>query len=100
MLKIPVGTVLYEVWARDVPEELGGTEVKIAEIITDSIVTPSLYGDEHFAFRHQRYEDDLIYHPEWEPYVPNTKFFSEEIQLTADIIHGCPFAHFFPWTKE
>ena len=34
MLKIPVGTVLYEVWARDVPEELGGTEVKIAEIIT------------------------------------------------------------------
>ena len=97
---IPEGSVLYEIYARDKPEELGGTELKIGELITDSVITASLYGDEHFAFRHQKYEDDLVYHPEWEPYVPKEKFFEPEIQLIGDFIYGCPFAHFFRGSKE
>ena len=67
---IPADSTLYEVYALDAPEELGGTEMHIATVVTDSEVTTSRWGDEHLEFRHQRYEDDLAYMPEWTPYIP------------------------------
>jgi len=54
----------------DKPTELGGTETKIAEIITRSELTTSNWGDEHMYFRHERMDDDLKLRPEWEPYTP------------------------------
>ena len=49
------------------PEELGGTETKIAEVVTASELTTSNWGDEKMFFRHERMENDLAFHPEWEP---------------------------------
>lgn len=49
---IPSGTTLYTVYAMDAPKELGGTETKIAEIVTASELTTSYWGDEHMYFRH------------------------------------------------
>ena len=49
---IAVGTVLYDVYATDQPIELGGTEMKIAQIVTESEMTTSNWGDEHLFFRH------------------------------------------------
>ena len=54
----------------DAPEGLGGTESKIAEIVTMSELTTSLWGDEKMYFRHTRMEDDFAMKPEWEPYTP------------------------------
>ena len=31
-------------------------------------MTTSNWGDEKMFIRHERMEDDLKYHPEWEPY--------------------------------
>ena len=50
--QIHAGTTLYDVFATDVPVELGGAEVKIAQIVTDSDMTTSNWGDDHLYFRH------------------------------------------------
>jgi len=65
MRAIPTGTVLYEVWARDAPSTLGGVETKIAEIVTKSELTTSMWGDTKMYFRHARHDDDFRYRPEW-----------------------------------
>ena len=52
MRAIPRGTMLYEVWARDAPSTLGGVETKIAEIVTKSELTTSMWGDTKLYFRH------------------------------------------------
>ena len=62
---IPTGTMLYEVWARNAPSTLGGVEMKIAEIVTKSELTPSLWGDTKMFFRHTKHDDDFRYRPEW-----------------------------------
>ena len=67
---IPSGSKLFNVYAWDMPEELGGTESLIAELVTDSKLYTSRWGDNHMRFRHQRMDEDLKYHPEWKPYVP------------------------------
>jgi len=54
----------------DAPKELGGTEMKIAQIKTASKMTTSNWSDEHLFFRHQRMDDDLKLKPEWVPYTP------------------------------
>ena len=79
----------------DAPSELGGTEMKIAEIYTTSEMTTSNWADEHLYFRHQRMEDDLKFKPEWEPYVPkyDTSFFSSLEQQDSN--SDCPFAFLF-----
>ena len=62
---ITADSVLYEVYAMDKPTELGGTEMKIASIVTSTDMTTSNWGDEKMYIRHQRMEDDLKIHPEW-----------------------------------
>ena len=88
---ITKGTKLYDVYATDVPTELGGTEQKIAQIVTSSEMTTSYWGDEHFYIRHERMDDDLAIHPEWKPYTPEYKgiFSLAEDDSEAS---GCPFA--------
>ena len=85
MKTVAAGSTLYEVYAWDAPEELGGTEAFIANIVTDSEVTTSRWGDEHLEFRHQRYEDDLAYRPEWTPYIPSFSMFGWNEPMV------CPF---------
>ena len=46
------GTVLYFIYAMDMPKSLGGTEQLIGAIITTSELTTSLWGDKHMFFRH------------------------------------------------
>ena len=97
---IPSGTKLYDIYATDKPVELGGVEQKIGELKTTSIISSSMFGDEKLLFRHVIYDDDLVYYPEWEPYVPNLKFFPATTQLIADLVtgqNGCPFAYLFNW---
>ena len=81
---------MWDVYAFAVPVALGGTEQKIAEMITKSEMTRSYWGDEHFFVRHQRMDDDLAIHEEWRPYTPK---FGEESDLNQnDTGSDCPFA--------
>ena len=49
---IPSETHLFDVYAMDMPEELGGTESLIAQVWSDSKPVTSRWGDENMFFRH------------------------------------------------
>jgi len=87
---IPSGSVLYDIFAMDKPEELGGSEKKIGQLKTVSELTSSKWGDEHLYFRHERMDDDLALRPEWEPYTPK---YEGLFNLEQDGESGCPFAN-------
>ena len=70
LASIPAGSKIYDIYAWDAPEELGGTETLIGAFVTASEFTTSMWGDDHLYFRHQRIDDDLAINPEWEPYAP------------------------------
>ena len=100
MSAIPTGTVLYEVWARDAPSTLGGFETKIAEIVTKSELTPSMWGDTKMYFRHTRHDDDFRYRPEWmaEPTHGSFAMEGESINLhpyQERQPSSCPFSWLF-----
>lgn len=59
---IETGSILYKVFAMEAP---GVEEQHIANIVTESQLVTSKWGDEKMFFRHQRFDDDLRYHPEW-----------------------------------
>ena len=52
LASIATGTMLYDVYALDMPEELGGTEKHIAQMVTKSQLSKSNFGDEKLFFRH------------------------------------------------
>jgi len=60
--------VLWDVFAWDNPEELGGREELIGSLILTSPLVPSLWGDTKLFFRHQDMRDDFILRPEWEKF--------------------------------
>jgi len=62
---ITKGTNLYDVFALDVPEPMGGKYTKIATIHLDEKATTSKWGDGGFFIRHQRMDEDLVLKPEW-----------------------------------
>ena len=100
MRDIPTGTVLYEVWARDAPSTLGGVETKIAEIVTKSELTTSMWGDTNMYFRHTRHDDDFRYRPEWmlEPTHGTFAMVGESINLhpyQERQPSSCPFSWLF-----
>ena len=101
LASIPSGTTLYTVYAMDAPKELGGTETKIAEVVTASELTTSNWGDEKMYFRHERMEDDLAIHPEWEPYTPKYGgiFNLEQQCLQQTTESTCPFAHLLQYLQ-
>jgi len=69
-MTIPEGTILYHIFAWTAPGALGGFEVYIGDLVTDSIMTTSAWGDEHMYIRHARADDDIALKPEWGPYYP------------------------------
>jgi len=66
---------------------------------TKSQLVTSYWGDEHMYFRHQRFDDDLKLHPEWEPYTPNPSVFfsnrNHEEKLVKAVDFACPFFALF-----
>ena len=94
---IPSGTHLFDVFAHDKPEELGGSEKLIGAIITTSDVVTSIYGDTRLFFRHKRFEDDLEEHPEWTPHVQTwtRPTFDELLPLPEESPAECPFSYLF-----
>lgn len=91
-------------YAWTAPEELGGEELYIGDIITDSEMTTSYFGDEHFFVRHQRAEDDIALKPEWtdyypkfDPWHPTGPNMDESAFLANDdgSAWGCPFSGWF-----
>ena len=99
---IPKGTLLWEVFAHDAPEEIGGEEKHIGDIVTTSETVTSLWGDTMLFFRHGRMEEDIAVHPEWKPYIEsfpevvgeNTRF-HEILPLPMETTGKCPFAFMF-----
>merc|ERR1712080_290790 len=83
LVSIDEGSTLYEVWAMDQPTELGGTETHIANLVLDSQITTSKWGDKHLYFRHQDMWDDIDLVPEWYDY-------TETFGLG---LSRCPFKH-------
>jgi len=77
---IPMGTTLYQVWALDKPEELGGVEVHIADLVLTSDMTTTMWGDKHMFFRHQDMAEDVALYPEWEEFL-------DKFGIPTD---GCP----------
>lgn len=88
---IPAGAVIYDIYAMDKPAELGGVESQIGQLKAATQFTPSNWGDEHMYFRHERLDDDLAIHPEWEPYVLKYEGFFSLQQMGKK--PGCPFAN-------
>lgn len=89
LMKVPVSSTLWEVWAYDKPAALGGVETHIADLKLTSDMTSSKWGDEHFFIRHQFMDDDVALHPEWEPYLDKFGLFGTYKSA------GCPFAQMF-----
>jgi len=80
-------TVLWDVFAWDNPEELGGREELIGSLILTSPLVPSLWGDTKLFFRHQDMRDDFILRPEWEEFtVKSTDVLS---QLGIEVTQKC-----------
>lgn len=80
------------------PEELGGTEYHIGDLITTSAATSSNWGDNGLFFRHQWVEDDAIAMPAWKSYYPAYRTNGENLVQSAaskvlDAAKGCPFAY-------
>ena len=65
---VPKDAILYNVYATDKPTPLGGQEKLIGYLQLDGGLVPSKWGDEHLFIRHQRTNDDLKFHPDWEAY--------------------------------
>ena len=62
---VPMGTKLHDVFALDKPEEMGGTENMIGEVVLTSILITSKLGDKMLFFQQQDMAEDLHHHPEW-----------------------------------
>lgn len=96
---IPAGALLFNIYATDMPTELGGVETKIGQMKTKSTMVTSYWGDEHMFFRHQRMDDDLKFKPEWEKYTPNPKVLfgnkKHDQNLIKAVDFACPFFAFF-----
>merc|ERR1719339_238220 len=63
LVTIPSGSVLYQVFALDVPEQLGGEEKRIADLVLTSEVVTSKWGDQPLFIRHQDMAEDLQLRP-------------------------------------
>jgi len=75
---IPVGSTLYQVFAMDGPEELGGSERRIGELVLVSEVVASSWGDQQLFFRHQDMAEDLQLRPKWNDATPQFSIFKKD----------------------
>jgi len=86
--KIPVGTVLFDVYATESPTKT--CKKLIGTITTTSTITPSLFGDEQLFFQHPDFHYDLDMHPEWTNYTPVWHTFGSKDAKSQEV--KCPFA--------
>ena len=77
---VPANSNLYNVYAMNAPQGLGGKEELIGTLVLDGQMTKSKWGDENLFIRHQKMDDDKGIHPEWDPYLSKYSFKK-----------GCPF---------
>jgi len=59
---------LYNIIAYSSPQDNEGTH--IADLVLQSTLTTSYWGDKYMFVKHQNMVEDLIYHPEWTSAVP------------------------------
>ena len=85
---IPIDSVLYEILALDLPEELGGQEVYIGDLVLRSAMITSKWGDEHLFFRHDDEAHDLVIKPEWNEFTPQFGFTFEDDPTQSS---KCPY---------
>jgi len=78
LVTIPSGSVLYEVFALDAPEKLGGQERRIADLVLTSEMVTSKWGDQHLFIRHQDMAEDLRLRPAWNKYTPQYSIFLKD----------------------
>lgn len=78
LVTIPSGSVLYQVFALDAPEQLGGTEKRIGDLVLTSEMVTTKWGDQHFFIRHQDMAEDLQLRPEWNKYTPQMSLFLKD----------------------
>ena len=69
LCSVPNGSTLYNVFALDNPEDIGGTETHIADVVLTSNIVTSNWADKHLFFRHQDMADDVALRPEWKKYL-------------------------------
>jgi len=84
---VPGDSNLYKVFAMDQPNELGGTESYIGDIVMQGNLVSSTFGDEQLFFRHQRMNDDVKLESSWGKYL---KGFYHWPWTNAEA--KCPFA--------
>jgi len=94
---IPINTLLYKVFAYDVPPEFGGEEQLIGWVVTRSEWISSLWGDTRLFFQHQAFDDALElreFYSDWLQEWQFGKFNEKEIKNPAPDVH-CPFFFLF-----
>ena len=91
------GYSLFDVMALDQPEELGGVEKQIGEIILTSDPVTSTWADTRLFFRHQRFDEDLSERPQWKVGIEEFEHptFFENLPLPNEAPNNCPFAFLF-----
>ena len=60
--------ILYRIYAKAEPQD-EGKGIEIGHVTLDMPFTTSFHGDKKLFFQHQRFEDDLVYRPEWKDIV-------------------------------
>merc|ERR1712071_386193 len=78
LVTIPPYSTLYQVLAMDKPEEQGGTEQHIADLVLVSEMMTSIWGDQHLYFRHQDMAEDIQLRPEWNKDTPQFAVFKKD----------------------
>jgi hypothetical protein len=86
---IPKDTTLYQIFALDQPEELGGMEKHIGDLILRSEMITSLWGDQNLYFRHDDMAHDLVIKPEWNEFTPQFGLFFEDDPSQSS---KCPYS--------
>lgn len=70
LMSIPEGTTLYHVYSIANPK---AEKEHIGEIVLNSKLTTSSFGDNYLFFKHQDEAEDLKIHPEWDQHTPTVK---------------------------
>ena len=108
---IPADTVLYNILALDQPEEMGGVEAQIGQLVLRfpfislflllqnhsgeehlkcrSEMITSLWGDQWLYIRHDDEAHDLVLKPEWNQYTPQFGPFFENDPAQSS---KCPYS--------
>jgi len=90
LTSIPESSTLYHILALEEPEELGGVEQHIGDLVLRSEMTTSLWGDQWLYIRHDDEAHDLVIRPEWNQFTPQFgPFFEEDPSKSSK----CPYGH-------